>query len=433
MHLQQPTDDFKGLAAEMLTYAVGQLFPNVLFASSGVLKHGFYCDFIFEQPIYSEMLSLIDTNLRSSLKDAPEVHIRSMMRENASSLLEHHQQPHLADIIAGDQTNIIDLVQIGDHYGLCLSPLNDPALIGAARVLEMEEVLLEGDMKVTRLIGAAFEDSQKLKDFVKLYNALLKKKDHRILGPKHNLFFFDPAISEAEPFWLPDGVQYKHILIEWLESKLQSTNFLKVETPLGTDRVLQHIYLINKLNIKRPVFEYEKKYQEVPDAEKWGLFNNNSYLSDLMTFRCSKKEVVDNVISSLQFIEQTIRIFGFEAHWHLIASKQRTQKANKEIRNSEFEIRKIIDEVVRRFSFSYPFISEIQEEQNSLGPRLELRLIDEIGREWPSAAITFVLQDSADDIFIARSFWGSLERFIALLLERNVFLENIRSILKGNY
>jgi threonyl-tRNA synthetase len=439
---EQPSYDLKELAAELLAYTVVKLFPNVLLLGGGVLKHGFYYDFIFEQPLYSEMLSLIEVNMRTLIKEDLEIHSLSMMRENAASLFSHHDQPFLAEKAGNSPFNVIDLVQIGDFYGLCSSTLKNSNEIGAAKILEMEEKILEtpeGEVKAIRLTGTAHTNPMALKKFIKAYDALIKRKDHRILGPEMDLFSFDPSISPLEPIWHPKGTLLKKILKNWLETQQKNLDYQRIETPLvvpptsfenkseiidfaieneeftlSPTPLPQHLYLINKQkNLPCRLFEYSSVYRKIEEAERWGLFHHCSYLTDLMTIRCSKKELYEEIISSLQFIEQTFRIFGFEAHWHLIVSKQGTPKARR-----EKQAIALFNEVLSGFSFYYPCLSESQEEEYLMGPRLELRLTDEIGREWPSAAITLVPQESADELILARTYWGSLDRFVALLIER---------------
>lgn len=441
MNPEQPSYDLKGLAAEMLAYTVGQLFPNVLFLGGGVLKHGFYYDFVFEQSLYSEMLSLIEVNMRSLLKEDLEVRPITMMRENAVSLFLHHHQPLLAEKAAQHDSNVIELVQIGNFHGISSSSLTHSGEIGAVKILSMEEKSVdtaEGEVTALRLTGTAHANPQSLKKFVKAYDALLKRKDHRILGPELALFSFDPAITSLGPIWHPKGVLLKQQLKEWLEVQQKDRGYRTIETPLVVNSTLfentsesielaidqqpfilsptrlpQHLLLLKKQKeLPCRLFEYATVYEKTTAAERWGLLNTCSYLTDLMTIRCVKKELLEEMISSLQFIEQTFRIFGFEAHWHLIESKQGTPKARREKQALD-----LLKETIRNFSFFYPVISETHEEENLTGPRLELRLLDEIGREWPSGTVTLIPQDSAD-IVLARTVWGSLDRFIALLIER---------------
>ena len=446
MNSDYTLNELRVVAAEMLAYAVGQLFPNVLFVGGGALSHGFYYDFIFEQPLYSEMLNLIDVQLRSSAKEGLEIKPLSMMRENAVALLEHHEQPYLAEKASQMPFNIISLLQINQkHFGIASIQSITASTAVIAKLLEMKERVIptdRGELMVTRLTGTAFSNPVDLKKFVKVYGAYLKKSDHRHLGEKLGLFVWTEGVVAKQPLWLPKGAELKRILRDWLrERDFKHHSFAQVESAslapsslfkycptkmelqsgaeafsLSPSCIPYHIRMLKQAPCSvKPVryFEYERLFQHVDEAQAWGLLWGESYESDLLTVRCSKEQVLEEVISSLQFIEQNIRIFGFKAQWYLVAAKQRTPKAKNEKSLLEY-----LKGAAKQYVFNYPLAAEMQEVESSWGPRLELRLVDTIGREWSGATVTLVPQNEVEDLILARSVWGSLDRFIALLIER---------------
>lgn len=438
------------VAAELLGYAVWKLFPNVLLAGGNATNLGFYYDFIFEQPLLDSALSLIEVNLRTLLKEDKPLRYANMMRENAQSFFIHHHQPYLAEKAEEDEQNIIELLQIEDYTGICpVSDIQSTNEIGAIKLLHVQK-----ELEITRIIGTAFPSPQELKKFTKQYDYYLKKKDHRLLGKELNLF--SQPEQSIEWLWHPKGQLLRQILQDWVSSGQEAQ---QVTTPLinkipvksqfkyflidleediyafASLSIRQHIRLLSlqcrsQETLPVRLVEYGPIYQNWPKSELDGLFCAYSAWSDRMTICCQKEQVIKELISCLHFIEQIIKIFGFEAHWYIITSLRKSAKEKAEKEAIEW-----LTEAIQESSISYSFHNERVEEEQLEGPRLELRLIDELQREWPGATVTIVVHErkaldllkdqiqngegsDRSPVVITQSVWGSLDRFIALLVER---------------
>ena len=132
------------LAAEVLASVVWHLFPNVILGGGGINSLGFYYDFILEKPLTESMLELITVHLHRFIKEEHQVRSFSMMRENAQALFEHHGHFLLAELAGEEQSNILELVQIEDFYGLCPpGSLTSTEGIGHVKLFESMELIRE--------------------------------------------------------------------------------------------------------------------------------------------------------------------------------------------------------------------------------------------------------------------------------------------------
>lgn len=463
MEVITPTSELvpmRYLAAQLLAYTVYRMLPNVLLAGGGVNSLGFYYDFIFEQPLTDNMLELIEVKLRTLIKSDEEIRCISMMRENAESLFEHHHQPFLAQRASEEDSNIIDLVQIEDFYAICPAiSLTSTLEAGQIKLLDVQSFIQwdgEEEVSITRVFGTTQKTSRDLKNFLKNHDQFLKKKDHRKLGPKLNLFSFSERVGSLGVFWHPKGIKLREVLQNWLDEQ-QPWKHYPVSTPavirkdflsldfglknsglapfifdedeyqLFSTPLPQHIEFLKTAHISGQdlpwrLSEYAPVYQQIPESQRWGLLSSCSYLTDLTTIVCTREQVLAELISSLLFIEQIIRIFVFEAHWVLVASRQKTPKARQ-----EQEAIRLLTQAVQLNPLFYPFSLQIEEEEEGgEGPRLELRVNDVLGREWPTALLGVVVHPSEVKelsagqglVVLTRRIWGSLDRMVALLIER---------------
>lgn len=442
------------LAAQALACTVYQLFPSVILAGGGVNSLGFYYDFIFEQPLTEDLKEWIEVHFNRFVKEGHPLRFLSMMRENAQALFEHHHHFLLSQKIGEHLSNLVELVQIGDFYSICPTlPFTSTQEAGSVKILEMQALnqQWEGEeLEKTRLLGVNRKDSKELKSFLKQYDSFLKKRDHRSLGEKLNLFSFPEKLENLGVVWHPKGRQLCQILQQWLRSQISDCGNEEVFTSLVTlpsSRPLeshrfnsflfeeeecglrssftdQHIEFLKRFSLGREeelpwrATEFGMLYRNYSDSQWWGLFCHCSYFADQTTICCLPEQVLSELISSLHFIEQIITIFGFEARWYLIGSRKKSGRMKHEKESIAW-----LRHAMESSSCFYPF-SESQEEEGI--PRFELRVRDVLGREWPISYVgvvrrlhlSFSEEKAFDCVFLAKQVWSSLDRWIALLLER---------------
>lgn len=442
MQISSPLTSEWRLNAELLGYVVWRLFPQVKLIGGGVNSIGFYYDFIFLQPFAKEMMELIEVEMYRFIKEDHPVRYHSMMRENAANLFVHHGQAIFAENAKAEECNIVELLQVGNFYSLCpILDLSSTLDAGHFKLLDCQ-TRQEGET-ITRLIGTSRPYAKELKTFIKSYDAFLKKRDHRTLGPQLNLFSFAPEMGALGVIWHPKGMQLLQILKE-MERKANECH--RIETPIAlrddffhSDEellepfvfdeddyflrpsfLLQHLQIFKHLSLDPDelpwkLSEMGSVFTYIPESQRWGLFSICSYSSDLTTTCCKKEQVIFELISSLHFIEQIITLFGLKTRWILVAGQLKSPNKRGIGQSIEW-----LKQAFCESKSAIPFDPDLVEEGQGM-TRLELRVTDSLGREWTLSKIEVLTAnpkaESSDLVFIARQLWTSLERFVAILLE----------------
>jgi threonyl-tRNA synthetase len=444
LHSHPDLVSIRSSAAEVLACVLGNLFPQALLVGGEHTDIGFYYDFIFTQPFDAQVLELLETQMRLFIREPHEVRTLSMMRENAFDFLMHHNQPILAQRALEEASNIVSLFQLDTFFALSTS-LHVAAIsdIGAIKLLQALPALRllpeqEEPQEVLRIYGTAFNNSMELKQFLKAYEKA-KKFDHRLLGSELKLFEFQEASGMVDCYWLPKGEllrrQFEQIWLEECEKRVIATvstplvvrqSFFKVPPPslnafevqwdayvLSSSRLAQHIQLFlsqkNDLTLLPIRFgEIAQIYEEHKEALLCGLLRSYAWRSDLVTIFCEEAQVEQELIYSLQFIVQIVRIFDFEAHWRLVLPELKNIKAKH--RSKEW-----LEKALSQLDISYEIESIAGE------PRIEVLWTDGLGRQWvgPSIEVVESARSPRSPVVLATKAFGSLDRCIALLLEHS--------------
>ena len=456
-HTSQSQEVASHCASVVLSYIVKRQFSDAILVGGGTNSLGFYYDFIFSQSLADHLLEMIEVEFRTFIKENHEFRMVSMMRENAASFFEHQDHPLLAESIVNERENILSFLQLNQFFGVCPpNELTQTQEIGAVKILGKEtyfSFLGQQNVQVTRLIGVVRENPQNLKIFNKAYDQFVKKRDHRVLGKQLNLFQVPVNQKNVETTWYSKGMCLKKILEDWVFCGSGEENFW-IQTPRFTLKqkksygdlgpifeeeeniyewvrslTPEHLKFferddINRLKVKgKSLGERALLYGEYSEAKRWGLLCSTFYHTTQTTRICSKEQLQSKLISSLHFIEQIATIFGFEAYWVLVITRQKTPKAKK-----EFEAIDCLKRAFRSSAFQFPLEEEIEESEKEIeGPRFELRIRDTIQRNWTVSSLGIVKHlahfssannDGEKLIVIAESIWNSLDRYIALLIEK---------------
>lgn len=397
-------------AAELLALALTELFPQIQLLDGGPLDYGFYYDFVHPQPIHGSILELIEQRMHGLVRKNPQIKILHMMRENAFDFLNHHRQPLRARLAVEQADNILNLIQIGSFVDLLQSEtLDSLEEIKAIKLLEAREIPssfpAESSMGIKmRLVGTAFSETYYLKQFLKAFEKL-KKIDHRVLGPQLELLHFSKR-TDSDCFWLSKG----NFLIEELIRFWNKQEFHRISSPNVPDKLAEHLQLFGEKGGELPcrygeIFSINEKVSEV---HRWGLFRKEFYLSDLITIFCTSEQVNKELIYSLQFIEEIIKIFGFEARWYLSEEKENSPSRDK--RGSKW-----LKEALEQLNIEYVIRSLTHE------PQLTVCFRDSLGREWAGPQIRIIsslkVSEKPLPIIITKRLFGSFDRFVGLLTE----------------
>lgn len=416
-------------ASEVFAYQVTQLISNVRLVGGGCHPLGFFYDFIFQQPLNENVIDLLERETKNAIKSGKSVRFFSMMKENASAFLEHKQLPYLAQKAAEESLNIVEMIDIEGFYGLCPSfNFSTTADAGSVKILQEEHFFIEGEKgeeMVTRLVGVACSNPQELKQFVKKFDKFKKRRDHRFLGAQLELYFFESKSDFSQVFWQPKGLMLRRLLVDKIKKEWEGKG-VEVQTPLFSEPAVlrstlnfSHRKLLQGLRSKdtilpQIIFEEGVVGAEISDEERWGLLCSDVFTTFQYSLSVHQEQLTTSLISLLHFIEQIITIFSFKGNWFILEPRE-----NKKGSFLHTFLLPLFQETVKKNALFFPVVEGEKLETEERKISLEMRVEDEIGREWIVASIEVfpeVSEHRGCTIFFRPV--ESLDRLIGLLVEK---------------
>jgi threonyl-tRNA synthetase len=367
-------------SAEVMAAAVVELFPGTLLVQGQSTPLGFCYDFVFPFTFQTEFLTLIEERMRLIVKEGRPLKVLEMMPANAAAFLEHHGQPKRASAVRAAKSALVRIVQSEAFIDWCEAPcLVHTGEVGAFKLQDFSE-----KEKVTRLSGTAFFEKSALKQFLKCVDGHAEK-DHVRLGDQLKLFSSCP---ESHWIWHPKGEALRqNLLTLWRrEHAKQNFHFISRSAPCFTPPAL--------LSRFRRLAETVTSHHALSADERVGLFQTQVHLSDRAYILCSEGELLEECISSLQFMIKISKMLSFEYRLVLGAEEAPLIQALKECQ------------------LDYDYDPEAGEAV------LEMRLKDALGREWTGPSLRLEKHHSGERL-LTRSTFNSIERMVALLVEQH--------------
>lgn len=427
MRISSEAQAIRSAGAVTLSIAIQQMFPKAVITTVSLDDIGYTCRFFYPDPMDASVLPVIERQMLNLIHQDLEIISTEMLDSNIREFYRYHGQRERAEAlhIGG---NLLEVMRIGEYLEAVPTPhVSSLHIIKAIKLLSFEAS--EGEITIT---GAAFASKQDLKQFSKLAEKA-NVCDHRRLGRELGYYELDNGAY----YWTPKGQTIKESLLGFWKGEMLAGGFQAVATPvlldheIPADRALLHAVLFSKrLHSYR---ELPIRYREVapiaePAAERdtHGLFRQHICHSDLQTAFCRQDQVLDQLISSLQSIKKTITLFGLKCRGYrykrgsaAIGTLSQWNKADR-----------LLDEALQAVdgmewqTISVPALA---------GPTLEVRILDILEREWRGPALSFDFalpeeaglryqgkQDVMEVPFLLKwTLFGSLERFIALLVEQH--------------
>jgi threonyl-tRNA synthetase len=445
-------------ASEILALALIELFPKTKIIGTYLTDLGFGIDFATEHTIDDTLFALIDERLRILIKRNLILTPLEMMRENAAEMFMHRQQEFLSHGVLEDPSNIVSLIRIGDNYGYSqISEDIQSGNLGAVKLIHYENLVADEECfsSIVSLEGVLCEDNKALKKFIKFWNEF-KHNDYKTIGTELKLFFHPRNALPGNWCWLPKGQAIKDILISWWKDIHKDAGFSFISTSKWFQKTSHQSenrkalkflqdngalseYASDDINILNEIFEKyappakenSQRLAEIGEVfapkrqrKNLGLFQEDVYTRDVAYSLSTEEQALGELISSLQFMVKSINMFVIDYQWYLVSSKPNSIE-NKGSRGPRVQL---LIKALETVGLDY-----VEDLDDSLegGPRIEARIIDTLEREWKGASLDvsfFPRKEEAADrrsnslrqrsLLITRTLFGSLERFVALLVER---------------
>ena len=456
------------LTAQVLAKALKNLYPNVKLAIGPVIENGFYYDFDLDKSITIQDLPLIEKEMKKIISSGNEIEKKYLSKEKAADLFKNKNETYKVDIIerSEQQGNFSTYYQKNtDFVDLCYGP-HLPSLkhIGPFKLTKVAGAYWKGDSKnkmLQRIYGTAWKNQDDLKKYLNMLEEA-EKRDHRALGKQLDLFHFQEEAPGAV-FWHPKGWTIFQNLINYMRKKQEEAGYLEINTPEILDKSLWqksgHLdkfgdnmfttitedkkeYAIKPMNcpggvqvfrqglrsyreLPYKIAEFGKVHRYEPSGALHGLMRVRAFTQDDAHIFCTEQQIEEECIKLCNLITNIYKDFGFDQI--VIKYSDRPEKRV----GSDIVWDKSEEALLNTIkSLNVPY--EINSGEGAFyGPKLEFVLRDAIGRDWQCGTVQIDLNlperldcnfinsegNKERPVMIHRALFGSLERFIGILIE----------------
>jgi threonyl-tRNA synthetase len=446
--------------------AVQRLRPKAKVTIGPAIENGFYYDFDTE-PFAPEDLERIEAEMAKIVaQDLPFVR-KVISRQEAIDLFTKKGETFKVEIIQGiPEGEEISLYQHGDFVDLCAGPhVERTGEIKAFKVLSFAGAYWRGDeskAQLQRVYGTAFSSKDDLKAHLERIEEA-KRRDHRVLGKQLDLFSVDELVGPGFVLWHPKGAIVRGVLESFMRRELVGRGYQQVYTPhVAREQLLiksghmQHYkdnlfggmelegqrYLVKPMNCPFHVAIYRsqmRSYRELPiryaefgtvyryerSGVLHGLMRVRGFTQDDAHLFIREDQIEAEMNACVHFGLDVLRMFGFEEVKLFLATRPKDFMGEPAAwDHAEAAIRRVLE------GTGMPF--EVDEGGGAFyGPKIDLKIRDAIGREWQCTTFQldyqmperFEMEYVASDgtrkrpVMIHRALLGSIERFIAVLIE----------------
>lgn len=453
--------------AHVLAMAVQELFKDTQVTIGPVIENGFYYDFSRKKPFTDEDLVKIEEKMREII-DRDEPTTREVWdREKAIEHFKKKGELYKAEIIKSIPTKEeISIYFHGKWHDLCRGPhLTSTGKIGKAfKLTKLAGAYWRGDSNnemLQRIYGTCWRNKKELDDYLHRIEEA-EKRDHRKLGKVMNLFHFQEE-SPGAVFWHEGGWQLFQSLIDFMRERQTEAGYREVNTPDILDKTLweksghwekfqehmyttktpdERVFAIKPMNCPGCVQIFNqglKSYRDLPlklsefgkvhryesSGSLHGLMRVRSFTQDDAHIFCTENQITDETLKVTKLILDIYKAFGFE-DVILKYSDRPTKRVGDDKLWDKAEAALL--EAVKASKLDY---SINKGEGAFYGPKIEFVLRDTIGRDWQCGTLqvdfnlpgrlgaTYIDKDGVkkNPVMLHRALFGSLERFIGILIE----------------
>ena len=456
------------LTAQVLAKALKNLFPDVKLAIGPTIENGFYYDFELGKPITTQDLPSIEKEMKKIISSGNDIEKSYKSKKEVISLFNKKNEKYKIDIIerSKQQDNFSIYNQKNtDFVDLCLGPhLPNLKHIGPFKLTKVAGAYWRGDSKnkmLQRIYGTAWKNEADLNKYLNMLEEA-EKRDHRNLGKQLDLFHFQEEAPGAV-FWHPKGWTIFQNLINYMRKKQDEAGYFEINTPEILDKSLWqksgHLekfgdnmfttvtednkeYAIKPMNcpggiqvfrqgiksyrdLPYKIAEFGKVHRYEPSGALHGLMRVRAFTQDDAHIFCTEQQIEEECIKLCNLTIKTYNDFGFNKI--VIKYSDRPEKrvgSDKIWDKSEAALLSTIK------SLNLPY--EVNPGEGAFyGPKLEFVLRDAIGRDWQCGTVQIDLNlperldcnfinsegNKEKPVMIHRALFGSLERFIGILIE----------------
>lgn len=457
-------DTYRHTASHILAQAVKRLFPDVKLGIGPAIENGFYYDFDTSHTFTPDDFAKIEAEMEKIIKEDLPVERKELDREEALRLFTEMGENYKVELIRDlPEDAVISIYRQGEFVDLCAGPhLPSTGRVKAIKLMSLAGAYWRGDERnkmLQRIYGTAFEKKADLDAYLNRLEEA-KKRDHRKLGQELRLF----AIMEEGPgfpFFLPKGMVLRNILEDFWREEHRKRGYKEIRTPIILNRTLwersghwdhyrenmyfttidEQEYAIKPMNCPGAMLVYRNEFHSYRDLPlrlaELGLVHRHELsgvLHGLMRVRCFTQDdahifmlpeqVKDEILGVIDLIDYFYGVFGFKYHVELSTRPENSMGSDEIWEMATSALRQALEEK------GLPY--KVNEGDGAFyGPKIDFHLEDCLGRTWQCGTIQldFLMPEKFDltyvgpdgqkhrPVMIHRVVFGSIERFIGILIE----------------
>ena len=454
--------------AHIMARAVQEIWPDVKVTIGPVIENGWYYDFDRQESFTPEDLGTIEKKMKDIINSRDLVRTEVWDRAAAIAHYKKSNEPYKVELIEAIPGNEpLRMYWHGDWQDLCRGPhlQNTGQVPGDSwKLMSVAGAYWRGDSDrpmLQRIYGVAFKNKEDLRAHLNFLEEAAKR-DHRKLGREMNLFHFE-EVAPGSVFWHPSGWHLFQTLINYMRRRQEKAGYVEVNTPDIMDRALWetsghwfnymenmflaqthddrdyalkpmncpgHMMIYNEnlrsyRDLPMKISEFGKVHRYEPSGALHGLLRVRSFTQDDAHIYCTPEQLTDECLKVNELILSIYKDFGFQdVHIKLSTRPENRIGSDESWDLSEAALKTALD----RASMDYTIF---EGEGAFYGPKLEYVLRDAIGRDWQCGTLqvdynlperfgsTFVNAsgEKSAPIMLHRALFGSLERFIGILIE----------------
>lgn len=455
---------FRHTTSHILAQAVKRLYPNTELAIGPSIQDGFYYDFDFKSTFTNEDLEAVESEMKKIVKENFEIHRFTLNRAEAIAFMQERGEKYKVELIDDlPEDEEISFYKQGEFVDLCAGPhLLSTKNVKAFKLTAVAGAYWRGSEKnkmLTRIYGTSFPKSSELEDYLTRIEEA-KKRDHRKLGKELGLFTIMDE-GPGFPFFLPKGMILKNLLIDYWRKLHEREEYVEISTPIMLNRELwetsghwdhykdnmyttkidEEDFAIKPMNCPGGMLVYKSmphSYKELPiRMGELGLVHRHEKsgaLHGLMRVRCftqddahiymTKEQITDEIKGVVRLIDEVYKKFGFKYHVELSTKPENSIGSDADWEIATAGLKRALDELRMNYVIN-------EGDGAFYGPKIDFHLEDSIGRTWQCGTIQLDFQlplrfeaeyigadgEKHRPIMIHRVVFGSIERFIGILIE----------------
>ncbi|MFN8843938.1 MAG: threonine--tRNA ligase [Chryseotalea sp.] len=460
-------------SAHIFAEALEALFPGTKFGIGPAIENGFYYDVDLGGKSFSEEdIAKLEAKMLELAKQTNTFVRREVSKQEAMEYFTTKEDPYKQELISEFQDGTITFYTQGNFTDLCRGPhIPNTGFIKAAKITNIAGAYWRGNEKnkmLTRVYGITFPKAKELEEYLKLQEEA-KRRDHRKLGKELELFTFSEKVGMGLPLWLPKGTILRERLEQFMRKAQVKAGYDPVVTPhIGSKQLyitsghyekygkdsFQPIhtpdegeeFLLKPMNCPHHCEIFRSKprsYRDLPvrlaefgtvyryeqSGELHGLTRVRGFTQDDAHIFCRPDQVKEEFIKVIDLVLHVFNSLGFEHYTAQVSLRDKSNKAKYIGEDhlwdkAEREIQEAADERGLK-------TVSVEGEAAFYGPKLDFMVKDALGRSWQLGTIQvdynlpqrFELEYVGSDnqrhrpVMIHRAPFGSLERFVAVLIE----------------